>query len=280
MLSSGIPGIAAYQALDEEREFSRLHEYSRTFQMKAASADGHSRFYAARWVYDPFLQWSRRWEYVYALQRLESWWQHMPPSLDIADAGSGFTFFPFYLQELHPGARILCIDADPTAGRAIAEATRVFGSGPKFALDDLENLTRASDSIDAIVSISVIEHTRNPGRVVEEMHRVLKPGGLFVCTFDVSFESESPMHVDRVEFLVQRLHSLFDTEGEEEPGIRDSATRSDCVTTAWVSGEFPERLPWRYPRLVWLYDALRGRFRRNLYRPMTFYCGTFTKKPR
>jgi SAM-dependent methyltransferase len=278
MLSSGIPGIADYLALDEEREFGRLYEYSRMFRSKAD--DGSSRLYGAKWVDDPFLQWSRRWEYVYVLQRLETWWQHMPSSVDIADAGSGFTFFPFYLKELHPGARILCIDVDPTAGRAIEDATRVLGYGPKFALDDLEKLERPSESLDAAFSVSVIEHARNPGQVVEEIHRVLKPGGLFICTFDVSFERGSPMHVDRVEDLVHRLYELFEVVGGEEPGIGDSATCPDRVTTTWISREFPERLPWRNPRLVWLYDLLRGRFRTDFYRPMTFYCGTFSRKSR
>lgn len=49
------------------------------------------------------------------------------------------------------------------------------------------------------------------------------------------------------------------------------------VTTTWVAEEHPERLPWKNPRLVWLYDAFRGRFRSRLYRPMTFYCGSFVK---
>jgi SAM-dependent methyltransferase len=280
MLSSGIPGISEYQALDGEREFRRLFDYSRSFQSEANASDGHSRLYGAKWVDDPFLQWSRRWEYVYVLQRLEDWWQDAPQAPLIADAGSGFTFFPFYLKKLRPDARILCIDADPTAGRAIDEATRVLGSGPQFSQEDLERLGQASESLDAIFSVSVIEHTNEPQQVVEEIHRVLKPGGMFVCTFDVSFETGSPMRVEQVERLVHRLHDLFDAADKEQTNIAENAARPDRVTTEWISREFPDRLPWRHPRLIWLYDALRGRFRSGLYRPMTFYCGTFFKKSR
>jgi SAM-dependent methyltransferase len=280
MLSSGIPRISEYQELDKEPDFKRLLDYSRRFRAEVEAHDVFSRLYSIKWVEDPFLQWSRRWEYVYVLQRLEDWWEHKPHGLDIADAGSGFTFFPFYLQKLRPDARICCIDADPIAGRAIDEAVRVLGNGPSFSLEDLEKLNQVSGSLDAVFSVSVIEHTGNPKQVVEEIHRVLKPGGMFVCTFDVSFETGSPMHVKQVEQLVNLLHNLFDRQDDEDISIIDSVERPNRITTAWISRAYPDRLPWRNPRLVWLYDALRGRFRSTLYRPMTFYCGTFIKKPR
>jgi SAM-dependent methyltransferase len=279
MLKSGIPRVSEYRELDQDPDFQRLLDYSRRFQADVGARDLFSRLYSIKWVEDPFLQWSRRWEYVYVLQRLEDWWQHRPHSADIADAGSGFTFFPFYLQRELPHARISCIDADPTAGRAIDEAARVLGNGPAFSLGDLEKLDQPGESLDAIFSVSVIEHTANPKQVIEEIHRVLKPRGIFVCTFDVSFEPGSPMHLGKVEQLVDRLQNLFDSSNSEDGSITESAECSNLVTTTWISREFPERLPWRYPRLVWLYDALRGRFRTTLYRPMTFYCGTYIKKP-
>lgn len=279
MLSSGIPRVSEYQELDKEPDFKSLLDYSRRFRAEVEARDIFSRLYSIKWVADPFLQWSRRWEYVYVLQRLENWWEHNPHALDIADAGSGFTFFPFYLQRQRPDARICCIDADPTAGRAIDEAVRVLGNGPSFSLEDLEKLNRVSESLDAVFSVSVIEHTGNPKQVVEEIHRVLKPGGMFVCTFDVSFESGSPMHVKQVEQLLNGIHNLFEVQDKEDISISDCVERSNRVTTTWISRAYPDRLPWRNPRLVWLYDALRGRFRSSLYRPLTFYCGTFIKKP-
>lgn len=278
MLSSGIPGTDEYLLLDENPDYRRLLDASRKFRKEFESREVFSRLYSIKWVDDPFLQWSRRWEYVYVLQRLEHWWQQHPDALDVADAGSGFTFFPFYLKLANPDARISCIDADATAGRAIAEASRVLRDGPAFSLQDLERLDQAEASLDAVFSVSVIEHTADPGRVVEEIHRVLRPGGVFVCTFDVSFEASSPMHFTRVERLVDRLHELFLPQDDVTGSIADNAKRPDRVTTQWVAEHAPDRLPWRNPLLVWLYDAIRGRFRSTLYRPMTFYCGTFAKR--
>ncbi len=137
---------------------------------------------------------------------------------------------------------------------------------------------RVREYIGVDISGRIIEHTASPTRVVDEIHRVLRHGGVFVCTFDVSFETSSPMHVAQVEKLVKRLHELFSPQGAAAGSIAGSVDKPDRVTTKWVAKEFPERLPWRNPLLVWLYDAIRGRFRSTLYRPMTFYCGTFVKK--
>lgn len=277
MLRGGIPLVGEYRELDTDPDFRRLLEFSRSFRASIASANGASRIYSARWVDDPFLQWSRRWEYVYVAQRLEDWWKRNPDAIDVADAGSGFTFFPFYLQQRKPDSRICCIDFDPVAGRAIDAASQDFGSGPSFSLDDLEDLDRASESLDAVYSVSVIEHTANPHDVVAEIHRILRKGGIFVCTFDVSFEPRSPMYLNRVDKLVTHLQQLFDTQDTMQPGGIANVEQADVVTTTWVSKTFPDRLPWRFPRFVWIYDVLRGRFRSGLYRPMTFYCGTYIK---
>lgn len=277
LLKSGIPGISEYLELDRNRDYQQLLSSSRQFRKEVETREVFSRLYSIKWVKDPFLQWSRRWEYVYVLQRLRSWWQDHPQALDVADAGSGFTFFPFYLRQLNPLARINCVDADATVGRAIEAAARVLGQGPEFSLEDLENLDRPSESLDAVFSVSVIEHTKDPKRVVEEIHRALRPGGLFVCTFDISFEPSSPMYVTRVEQLLNKLHELFRSQDEDTVSIVDSVEKPARVTTAWVAREHPERLPWRNPWLVWLYDAMRGRFRSRLYRPMTFFCGSFIK---
>ncbi len=277
MLSSGVPSISEYLELESVPDFERLFRFSTQFRQEVGSLDLFSKLYSFKWVDDPFSQWSRRWEYVYVLQRLENWWSDKRTALEIADAGSGFTFFPFYLQRANPAARITCIDADTTAGRAIDEATKFLGQGPTFSLENLEALDKESESLDAVFSVSVIEHTSNPVQVILEIHRVLRPGGIFVCTFDVSFETGNQMHVSRVEQLVDRLHDLFRPQDANIIPFSQGVRNPERVTTTWVAEEHPERLPWKNPRLVWLYDAFRGRFRSRLYRPMTFYCGSFVK---
>ncbi len=42
---------------------------------------------------------------------------------------------------------------------------------------DIHNLPFADNSVDAIVCIAVLEHVENPIKAIQEMYRVLKPGG-------------------------------------------------------------------------------------------------------
>ena len=279
MLSSGIPTLTEYQALDSEPFYRELLRHSRKFEQRCQAGSVYAKSYSRKWVRDPFLQWSRRWEYVYTAQRLLSWASTRPSPITVVDAGSGFTFFPFYLMQTNPALDVDCYDNDPTAGRALQSAADVIGMTPGFRQEDLESLRTDDASADAVYSVSVIEHTRHPRKVIDEVHRVLRPGGLFVCTFDISFETRSPMHWSRVDSLVAHAVELFDvSEDWQAIDFRGIEAATDIVTTAWVAETGVAALPWSRPRLVWLYDLLRGRPRGTLFRPMTFCCATFTKR--
>lgn len=279
MLSSGIPKREEFMRLEMEPLYGDLLRFSREFERKCQADIRSVRSYRKKWVHDPFTQWSRRWEYVYAAQRLLGWAADRQGPVKVIDAGSGFTFFPFYLLQANIDLEIQCFDADPTAGEALQDAVDLFDASPGFYLEDLENLGQDEETYDAVYSVSVIEHTQNPKKVVDEIYRVLKPGGVFICTFDISFESRSSMYTRHVETLVNHIVSMFDVPSVMEPISFESLPENpDIVTTQWDTEVVREGLPWRQPLLVWAYDALRGRFRKTLYRPMTFCCLTATKK--
>ncbi len=279
MLSSGIPKREEYLGLESEPLYGDLMGFSREFERKCQADIRSVRDYQKKWVQDPFTQWSRRWEYVYTAQRLLEWAADREGPLKVIDAGSGFTFFPFYLLQANAGLKIDCFDADPTAGAALQNAVELYDANPGFRLEDLENLNQDDETYDAVYSVSVIEHTKNPQDVVDEINRVLKPGGVFICTFDISFEPRSPMYTRRVEKLVDHIVSTFDLPSAMEPiAFQALAENPRIVTTQWDDEAVRAGLPWRNPLLVWAYDALRGRFRKTLYRPMTFCCLTVTRK--
>ncbi len=280
MLTSGVPKREEYLRLEGEPVYGELMEFSREFDRRCIAESTSADRYSSKWVKDPFLQWSRRWEYVYVAQQLAAWLADRPGAHTVVDAGSGFTFFPFYLLQAHPDLAIDCYDYDPIAGKALLEAADVLGRGPAFHIEDLEDLGQDDGTIDAFYSVSVIEHTRNPRAVIDEINRVLKPGGLFVCTFDISFESRSQMYTQRVEQLVRHIEEVFELPDDWQPiAFNTLSTDDSIVTTRWDADAVKSGLPWRNPKLVWLYDMLRGRFRTSLYRPMTFCCLTMAKKP-
>ena len=279
MLTSGVPARDEYLGIESDPTYRELLEFSRKFERDCHVGSRSVRDYGSKWVQDPFLQWSRRWEYLYVAQRLAAWLAGRKRPATVVDAGSGFTFFPFYLLQAHPDLVVDCYDNDPIAGQALAHATSVLGTGPGFHIEDLESLSGEEGTIDAVYSVSVIEHTKNPRKVVDEINRVLKPGGLFVCTFDVSFEKRSPMHVRHVEKLVDHIVEVFDLSPDWQPiDFASLPADNSIVATSWDSDAVRSALPWRNPTLVWLYDLLRGRFRSTLSRPMTFCCVTATSK--
>jgi 2-polyprenyl-3-methyl-5-hydroxy-6-metoxy-1,4-benzoquinol methylase len=60
---------------------------------------------------------------------------------------------------------------------------RLQRAGIPFALADAEaGLPFADDSFDAVTCVEFIEHLSSPGRVLSDIARVLKPGGLAVLT--------------------------------------------------------------------------------------------------
>ncbi len=54
-------------------------------------------------------------------------------------------------------------------------------------LGDIENLPLKMSAFDVILSIGVLQYTKNPSQAIREVYRVLKPGGLFILTVPNKF---------------------------------------------------------------------------------------------
>lgn len=76
----------------------------------------------------------------------------------------------------------LTTDLDLSSGH-LEHAKRNFrlrGLNGEFRHGDAENMPFADGTFDVVYSNGVIHHTPNTARVVDEMHRVLKPGGRII----------------------------------------------------------------------------------------------------
>lgn len=70
------------------------------------------------------------------------------------------------------GRLVVGVDLDPRVA-----------SNPRLdlgVLGNAESLPFQEESFNTVVSVSVMEHVENPDRVLREVYRVLKPGGLFI----------------------------------------------------------------------------------------------------
>lgn len=105
------------------------------------------------------------------------------------------------LELLRPDWRRLAIHEAAPAHRGVSRAissrcpgyvaTRwEEGAAPGSLLDgtrveDLQHQTFADASFDIVITLDVLEHVERPEDAVREIHRTLRPGGLFLATFPI-----------------------------------------------------------------------------------------------
>jgi ubiquinone/menaquinone biosynthesis C-methylase UbiE len=87
---------------------------------------------------------------------------------------------------------------------AIDYAERHFAApNASFSTGDVLRMSLDDDSFDLAVSFETIEHVAEPVTFIREVHRVLKPGGLFVCSTpnrDWQGRSDNPFHLSELSF--------------------------------------------------------------------------------
>lgn len=119
--------------------------------------------------------------------QVERWYVHdfvrreaiplMGPGMKVLDAGSGKLGEQYLREEiLATGCTLHTCDLN-------------FGPGVDFEAD-VSDMPFEDGSYDLVLNTQVLEHVRNPGKVVRELGRVLKPGGLLILTTPQS----SPLH--------------------------------------------------------------------------------------
>lgn len=206
------------------------------------------------WPQDALHQWSRRWEYPYVASSVPE------TSAKILDAGSGFTFFPFYLAGL--GHQVFAVDRDCQLKAyydAMGTDYSLFSKGSEsasqgkleFSVQDISSLAFEANTFDMVYCISVLEHLSEKEAVLNEFARVLKPGGTLILTCDISLDgsTNNPLYVFFDMLAV--VESLY--EYISRPVFRMDG---DTLTTNYCRKKSPEILPWRKRKfsLRWLID--------------------------
>lgn len=110
----------------------------------------------------------------------------------VLDAGCGPGDLALRLAELRPGLRVVGIDVSSDMVRLAAR--RASGSPQaarlRFERADVADLSAFPDaSFEAVVSSIALHHWRRPERALEELWRVLRPGGFVLL---VDFDRDMP----------------------------------------------------------------------------------------
>jgi ubiquinone/menaquinone biosynthesis C-methylase UbiE len=139
-----------------------------------------------------------------------------------ADLGAGTGFISQGL--LRQGVRVIAVDQSPAMLEEMRKKFQAF-DGVDYRIGEAENLPITDDSVDYVFSNMYLHHVEAPAQAIQEMARVLKPGGKVVIT---------DLDEHGFEFLRVEQHDRwlgFKREDVErwfiEAGLRD--VRVDCV---------------------------------------------------
>ena len=111
-----------------------------------------------------------------------AFWSALKPGDAVYDIGSKGQA-ELSLSLIPAGVRVRSIDIDPSAQ-------------PDIVADAHDLHMVASGSVDAVFTSSVLEHVRDPWKVVGEIERILKPGGMVFIGMPFMF----PFHADPDDF--------------------------------------------------------------------------------
>jgi len=103
---------------------------------------------------------------------------------------------------------VVCADIDK---KVLDEGRLRFANKPaiKFSQQDVLNMDFVSGSFDAVLSMETLEHIDNVDRYLREIKRVLKPGGIFICSTPQNRYGQIPITAHHVhEYSLELLSKI------------------------------------------------------------------------
>jgi ubiquinone/menaquinone biosynthesis C-methylase UbiE len=117
----------------------------------------------------------------------------------ILDLGCGTGYYLFLLSNLSLKLQLTGLDNDK---RALEEAKASLSKSISYILSDSHKLPFKNNTFDKIIASEVLEHLRDDQKAIQEVYRILKPGGVFVIsTPSINY----PFFWDPINWLTQRI---------------------------------------------------------------------------
>ena len=101
---------------------------------------------------------------------------------DIVEIGSGVGTFSRLVAHDFPKSRIVVSDIDTDYVKALKEEFRDKKNISSFKIDlgDKEDFKQISHPVDTVFALNVLEHVKDDIGTMNEIYRLLKPGGRFI----------------------------------------------------------------------------------------------------
>lgn len=169
----------------------------------------------------------------------------------IADAGSGFGQYVYYLSGLYPGAEITGLDIKQEQVDDCMLFFTSIGRSDKVSfryadLTKLENL----EEWDLVLSVDVMEHIEDDRTVFQRIYRGLKPGGILLISTP-SDQGGSDVHHEHDEsFIDEHVRDGYGVEEIEEK-LREAGFSEIRVKFSYgAPGKISWKLSMKYPILL------------------------------
>jgi len=204
-LPAGVADLMAFMKLTRSLRFITMESFSDEF-LRVNHAPLAT--YRKKWAADPFHTFFRPWEYPFVYTRIQEI-SRAKSAVRALDAGSGVTFFPFYLTQSLANLTVDCVDCDDRWTEAFGRIRAKTDAPVTFYEAALADLPYDDASYDIVYSISVLEHTKHYSDMIEELDRVVRPGGRIFITFDVALLYASLLSPRRASHLIKTLEGHF-----------------------------------------------------------------------
>lgn len=121
-----------------------------------------------RWLVDPLQR-----------QVIDAARRYRPDAFAVLDAGCGTGRLLLRAREVFPGARL--VGVDPAAGM-IDVARRKAGGDIDFLVGDIETLDAPDQAFDLVFTTLSFHHWQDQREGLRQIHRVMRPGGVFILS--------------------------------------------------------------------------------------------------
>lgn len=181
--------IEDFNSAEFRKNYLELEKFSNRFLKSALKFNFFPKDYP--WPVDPFHNWSRIWEYPFVWKQIKDIKRVGRNFLRIADLGSGLTFFPWFLA--CKGNKVYALDNNPELipPKQVVEKMKKelnIKGNIIYLLSDAVKISLRNNSVDAVTSISLLEHLPDFHASLEDAKRILANKGKLIVTFDVSLD--------------------------------------------------------------------------------------------